>query len=161
MVEVVKEVELVEDEEDRAAGLSEREVLVRDLLDLRHDDVCLLYLPRDVRSFSLERLERLDNPGSDRQCKFVSNGMGDSLVVVEDVALRLVERRQKALLEGVELGSELALETKEVGSLAVGVGSLDSKDLVERLSLQTRTSDLDTCVSVWSIERGRGDSRRS
>jgi hypothetical protein len=65
-----------------------------------------------------------------------------SLVVVENVTRRLVERREQTLFEEVQANTELALQTKEVGPLAIRVGALDSKDLVERLSLQTGASDL-------------------
>jgi len=39
-----------------------------------------------------------------------AQGERDALVVVEDVALRLVERREEALLEVVQASAELALE---------------------------------------------------
>lgn len=62
LVEVVEEVQLVEDEEDGAAGLSEWEVLARDLIDLGHDHVRLLDLASDLCCLSLECLQRLDDP---------------------------------------------------------------------------------------------------
>lgn len=67
----------------------------------------------------------------------------DALVVVEDVALRGVQGGQETLFEEVEPGSELSLEPKEIGALAVGVGPFDAEDLVERLRLETGPSDLD------------------
>ena len=73
-VEVVDLPELFEDEVDHAASSSEREVLLRDLLDFVHHDVRFLDLLGDLGGFPLERLERIDD-----------------LVVVEDVSAGLVE----------------------------------------------------------------------
>lgn len=134
LVEVVKEVKLLEDEEDAAARLSERQVLVRDRLDLRHDVVRLLDLARNVGGLTLQRLERLDDPEGRRRDQWKLRGNKrelDVLVVIEDVALRLVESREKTLLEVVKAGTEFALETKKVGTLLVDFGTLDSEDLGE------------------------------
>jgi hypothetical protein len=49
--------------------------------------------------------------------------------------LRLVESREQALLEVVETGTELALQTKEVGALLVDLRTLNTKNLSERLRL--------------------------
>lgn len=57
--------------------------------------------------------------------------MRNELVIIENVALRLVERRQQALLEIMQTSPELALQSKQVGPLAIGVGSLDTENLVE------------------------------
>lgn len=141
LVEVVEEMKLIENEEDRAAGLCEGEVLARDLLDFRHYRVRLLDLARHVGCLALKRLERLNDPG---QGQHPSGAGQDVLVVVENVPVRLVQRREQRLLEEVETGAELALEAEEIRALPVGVGSLDSEDLVERLCLKTGACDLYT-----------------
>ena len=53
--------------------------------------------------------------------------------VVENVAVRLVERREKTLFKEMQSRSEFSLQTEQIGTLAIGIGSLDSEDLIERL----------------------------
>jgi hypothetical protein len=160
LVEVVEEVELLEDEKHAAASLRKWQVLVRNLLDLRHDGVSLLHLASNVRRFPLERLESLDNPARNGR-KLVNRCRArrkewNVLVVIEDVTLRLVESREQALLEVVEAGAELALQTKEVGAFLVDLGTLNTKNMSERLRLKTSTSDLYERLSV----RGRQKRKR-
>jgi hypothetical protein len=53
------------------------------------------------------------------------------LVIVEDVAVRLIECREQAFLEEMETSSELALESQQVGPLAIRIWSFHAKHLVQ------------------------------
>ena len=56
--------------------------------------------------------------------------------------MRLVERREKTLFEKMQSRSKISLQTEQIGPLAIGVGSLDSEYLTERLCLKTRAGNL-------------------
>ncbi len=112
-------VEHVHGEVDGGAGLGEGQVLADHGLDLLHDLVGLGHLAADLARLRLERLQAAD----DR-------------VVVEDLALGVVERLEQVLLEVPEPHLELALHAQQVQALLLHVRPLALEHLVQALRLQ-------------------------
>ena len=61
LIEEVDLVEIVDGEVDGAAGEGERLVLLARLVDLLHDRLRLVHLPRDLGRLLLQRLQRADD----------------------------------------------------------------------------------------------------
>lgn len=64
----------------------------------------------------------------------------DDGIVVQDLALRFVERGKQRLFELAQANCELSLQLEQVAALLVDVRSLATQDLVQALHFETASS---------------------
>mmetsp|Transcript_18287 Transcript_18287/g.70653 ORF Transcript_18287/g.70653 Transcript_18287/m.70653 type:complete len:297 (-) Transcript_18287:3799-4689(-) len=143
LVEEVHRRQLLHREEDAAAEGGHRRVHCAHRSDLLEDQLRLFHLCHDLQRLILERRQGVHH-----------------LVVVQDVAARLVESREQRLLEAAETDAELALQLEEVGTLLLDVGPLGLEDLVEALALQRAGRHREVDEGHAGTEVGREVRRR-
>lgn len=137
-VQEVHLVQVVERQVDQGAGLGQLGVLRGHLLHLGHDHVGLGGLARHFAGLALQLLQRRDHR-----------------VVVQDLALGLVQRAEQGAFQLSQTHRELALQFQQVVALLVDVRPLAAQHLVQTLRLQAGAGDREVDKSDSRTNVGR------